>query len=77
MRRKQGMRTERSEHSMNISGVSTHLLLAFVYVFRGEAEETQVRQPPLLHAVRISEFSLRAPHSAEAAVGPASFLPRL
>ena len=62
---------------MNASGVSPHLLRAFVCVFRGEAEKTQIRQPPLLHAARISKFSLRAPHSAEAAVWLVSFLPRL
>ena len=64
---------------MNANSVGTHSLRAFVYVFRGESErETrQKRQPPLLHAARISKFSLRAPPSAEATVWPASFLPDL
>ena len=57
--------------------VSPRLLHAFVYVFRGEARKTQVKQLPLLHAGRIPKFSLRAPHSAEVAVWPMSFLPRL
>ena len=55
---------------MNASGVGPHLLGAFVYVSRGEEEKTQVRQPLLLHAARISKFSLRGPHLAEAAVWP-------
>ena len=38
----------RSVASMNASGVSPHWLRAFVYVFRGEAEKTQIRQPHLL-----------------------------
>ena len=64
---------------MNSHDVGHHLYLlrAFVYVFRGDAEKTQVRQPPLLHAARISKFSLGAPHSAGAAVWPVSFLFRL
>ena len=62
---------------MNANGVGPHLRLAFFYAFRGEAEKTQVRQPPLLHAALISNFRLHAPHSAEAAVWPVSFLPRL
>ena len=60
---------------MNASGVSSHLFRPFVYVFRGEAEKTQVRQPPLLHAARISKFSSRAPQSAEAAVWAVSLRP--
>ena len=62
---------------MNASGVGPHLLRGYVYIFRGVAEKTQVRQPPLLHAACISKLSLRAPHSAEAAVWFVSFLPRL
>ena len=62
---------------MNANGVGPHLLRASVYDFRGEAEKTPFRQPPLLHAARISKFSLHAPHSAEAAVWPVTLLPRL
>ena len=48
---------------MNATGVDPHACRlrqpSFVYVFGGEAEKTLVRQPPLLHAARISKFSLR------------------
>ena len=62
---------------MNASVVGPHLLSAFIYISRGETAKTQVREAPLLHAARISKFSLRAPHSPEAAVWSVSFLPRL
>ena len=41
---------------------------------RRKAEQTQVKPPPLLHAARISKFTLLAPYSAETAVWPVSFL---
>ena len=61
---------------MNTSGVSPHLLRAFVYIFKGEAEKTQVRQPPLLHAARISKFS-HARRTQSRRLSGLSFLPRL
>ena len=62
---------------MNANGVSPHLWRPFVYVFRGDKEKTQVRQPPRLNAAHVSWISKCALHAAEAAVWPVSLLNRL
>ena len=71
LRRKNGIRTERSEHDCQWCWLSwMRIALAFIFLRfqrrqweRSEAGKTQVRQLPLLHAARISKFSLREPHS--------------